>query len=84
MEPMGNISGIEAKVKTIIVEKLGVEEHALIREASFSDHLGLDSLDVLETFSALEKEFRITIRDEDAEKLTTVGSVIDFIIEQKN
>ena len=81
---MGNTSRIEAKVKTIIVEKLGVEEHTLSREATFSDHLGLDSLDVLETFTVLEKEFDIKIPDETAEKLTTVGSVIDYVIEQKN
>jgi acyl carrier protein len=79
-----NISYIETKVKSIIVEKLGVEEHILIREATFSEHLGADSLDVLETFTVIEKEFNITIKDEDAEKLTTVGSVIDYINGQKN
>lgn len=70
---------IAAKIKTIIHEKLGVEESALVDAASFSSDLGLDSLDVLETFMALEKEFSIKIGDEDAEKLTTVGSVIDYI-----
>jgi len=70
---------IAAKIKTIIHEKLGVEESALVDTASFSSDLGLDSLDVLETFMALEKEFSIKIGDEDAEKLTTVGSVIDYI-----
>jgi acyl carrier protein len=70
---------IAAKIKTIIHEKLGVEESALVDTASFSSDLGLDSLDVLETFMALEKEFSIKISDEDAEKLTTVGSVIDYI-----
>ena len=79
-----NTSYIETRVKAIIVEKLGVEEHILIREATFSDHLGVDSLDVLETFSVLEKEFSITIPDEEAEKLTTIGSVIDYIVGQKN
>jgi len=79
-----NTSYIETKVRSIIVEKLGVEEHILIREATFSEHLGVDSLDVLETFTVIEKEFNITIKDEDAEKLTTVGSVIDYIIAQKN
>ena len=70
---------IAAKIKTIIHEKLGVEESALVDTASFSSDLGLDSLDVLETFMALEKEFSITIGAEDAEKLTTVGSVIDYV-----
>jgi len=70
---------IAAKIKTIFHEKLGVEENALVDSASFSSDLGLDSLDVLETFMALEKEFSIKIGDEDAEKLTTVGSVIDYI-----
>jgi acyl carrier protein len=72
-------SDITAKVKTIIHEKLGVEESALVDTAAFSTDLGLDSLDVLETFMTLEKEFSIKISDEDAEKLTTVGSVIDYI-----
>lgn len=70
---------IAAKIKTTIHEKLGVEESALVDTASFSSDLGLDSLDVLETFMTLEKEFSIKISDEDAEKLTTVGSVIDYI-----
>lgn len=71
--------GVAAKVRTIIHEKLGVEETALVDTASFSDDLGLDSLDVLETFMALEKEFSLKISDDDAEKLTTVGSVIEFV-----
>ena len=79
-----NISFIETKVKAIIVEKLGVEDHVLDRNASFHDHLGVDSLDMIETFTVLEKEFSINIPDEAAEKLTTVGSVIDYIVAQKN
>ncbi|HVU58757.1 MAG TPA: acyl carrier protein [Puia sp.] len=79
-----NISYIETKVKAIIVEKLGVEEHMLHKDASFHDHLGVDSLDVIETFTVLEKEFSIDIPDEAVEKLTTVGSVIDYIAAQKN
>jgi len=79
-----NISYIETRVKAIMVEKLGVEEHVLDRNATFHDHLGVDSLDVIETFTVLEKEFSINIPDETAEKLTTVGSVIDYIVAQKN
>ena len=74
-----NVKGIAEKVKTIFHEKLGVDESALVDSASFSDDLGLDSLDVLETFMALEKEFNVKINDDDAEKLKTVGSVIDYI-----
>ena len=70
---------ISSRIKTIFHEKLGVEESALVNSASFSNDLGLDSLDVLETFMTLEKEFQIKISDEDAEKLTTVGAVIDYI-----
>jgi acyl carrier protein len=70
---------IAARINTVIHEKLGVEESALVDKAAFSTDLGLDSLDVLETFMALEKEFEIKISDEDAEKLTTVGSLIDYI-----
>ncbi|HTI09398.1 MAG TPA: acyl carrier protein [Puia sp.] len=76
--------GIATRVKTIIMDKLGVEEPVLKEDASFSSDLGLDSLDVLETFMTLEKEFGIRIADEDMEKLTTVGSIIDYIIEHKN
>lgn len=72
-------SSISARVRTIIHEKLGVEESAIIDTASFSTDLGLDSLDVLEAFMEMEKVFNIKISDEEAEKLTTVGSVIDFI-----
>jgi len=79
-----NISYIETRVKAIIVEKLGVEEHVLDRDASFHDHLGVDSLDMIEMFTVLEKEFSINIPDEATEKLITVGSVIDYIVAQKN
>jgi acyl carrier protein len=73
-------SQIAAKIKLIFHEKLGVEEANLTPNASLYNDLGLDSLDVLETFMAIEKEFGIRIGDEDAEKLTTFGSVIDYVI----
>ena len=72
-------SQIAAKIRTIFHDKLGVEDNALVETASFSNDLGLDSLDVLETFMEIEKVFGIKINDEDAEKLTTVGSVIDYV-----
>lgn len=75
-------SAIATRVRTIIVEKLGVEESALKDNAAFAENLGLDSLDVLETFMAMEKEFGIKIPDEEAERLTTVGSVIVYIKER--
>ena len=79
-----NIPYIETRVKAILEEKLGVEEHILDRNASFHEHLHIDSLDLIETFMVIEKEFSINIPDEVAEKLTTVGSVIDYIAAQKN
>jgi acyl carrier protein len=79
-----NVSYIETRVRAILVEKLGVDEHVLNRNASFHDDLGVDSLDMIETFTVLEKEFGIKIADEAAEKLTTVGAVIDYIAAQKN
>jgi acyl carrier protein len=79
MNTVVNKSETIAKIKTIIIEKLGVEESALSNSATFTNDLGLDSLDVLETFMEFAKEFSIKITDEDAEKLTTVGSVIDYI-----
>jgi acyl carrier protein len=78
-----NTSEITGKIKSIMVDKLGVEAACLERRASLTDDLGLDSLDVLETFTELEKEFDIKISDEDAERLTTVGSVIDYIIAKR-
>jgi acyl carrier protein len=79
MEKTQDITQISSKVKMILVEKLGVEEPALKNNASFTDDLNLDSLDVLEAFVELEKEFGIKIPDEDAEKLTTVGSLVNYI-----
>jgi acyl carrier protein len=75
-------SRVASKVRAIIVEKTGVEVAALKDTASFANDLGLDSLDVLETLMAMEKEFNIKITDEDAEKLPTVGSVINYIKER--
>jgi acyl carrier protein len=79
MNTLVDKSGIAARVRTIFHEKLGVDESTLIGTASFTNDLGLDSLDVLETFMALEKEFDIKIGDEEAEKLTTVSAVVDYI-----
>ena len=67
------------KVKEIIVEQLGVAENAVTEEASFIDDLGADSLDIVELIMALEEEFDIEIPDNDAEKVVTVGDVVDYI-----
>lgn len=69
------------KVKSIIVEQLGVAETAVTMEASFIDDLGADSLDIVELIMALEEAFDIEIPDADAEKVATVGDVVDYIKE---
>lgn len=73
---------LEAKVTSIIVEKLGVEESDITREASFTNDLGADSLDTVELIMEFEKEFDITIPDEDAEQIGTVGDAIDYLKEK--
>ncbi|UMQ52362.1 acyl carrier protein [Leptospira interrogans] len=67
------------KVKSIIVEQLGVDESEVTPEAHFIDDLGADSLDTVGLVMALEEEFGIEISDEDAEKIQTVGDVTKFI-----
>ncbi len=69
------------KVKKIIVEQLGASESSITNEASFIDDLGADSLDIVELIMALEEEFDIEIPDSDAEKVATVGDVVDYIKE---
>ena len=73
------MSQIEEKVKAIIVDKLGVNENEVIPEASFTNDLGADSLDTVELIMEFEKEFNLSVPDEDAEKITTVGEAIDYI-----
>ena len=69
------------KVKGVIVEQLGVSEDEVTQEASFIDDLGADSLDTVELVMALEEEFGTEIADDQAEKLTTVGKTVEFILE---
>jgi acyl carrier protein len=69
----------EAKFKEIIVDRLGVDPNEITPEASFIDDLGADSLDTVELVMAFEEEFDIEIPDEDAEKLTTVGSAMAYL-----
>jgi acyl carrier protein len=73
------MADVEAKVKKIISEQLGVPEADVKPEASFVNDLGADSLDTVELVMALEEEFGVEIPDEDAEKISTVQSAIDYI-----
>jgi acyl carrier protein len=73
------MSEIAAKVKSIIIEKLGVEETEVTTEASFTNDLGADSLDTVELIMEFEKEFNISIPDDQAENIGTVGQAIDYL-----
>ena len=75
------MSEIESKVKAIIVDKLGVDEAIVKPEASFTNDLAADSLDTVELIMEFEKEFGISIPDDKAEKITTVGDAITYIEE---
>jgi acyl carrier protein len=70
---------VAEKVKNIIVEQLGVDADEVTPEASFTDDLGADSLDIVELVMAFEEEFNIEIPDEDAEKIGRVREAIDYI-----
>ena len=76
------MSDIEARVKKIIAEQLGVAEEEVTAEKAFVADLGADSLDTVELVMAFEEEFGAEIPDEDAEKLTTVGAVINYLKEK--
>ena len=69
------------KVKETIIEQIGVADTAVTMEASFIDDLGADSLDIVELIMALEEEFDMEIPDADAEKIVTVGDVVEYIKE---
>ena len=75
------MSDIAAKVKKIIVDKLGVYEAEVTNEASFTNDLGADSLDTVELIMEFEKEFNISIPDEQAETITTVGQAVAYLEE---
>lgn len=77
------MSEVQQKVVEIIVDKLGVKESEVVPEASFTNHLGADSLDTVELIMEFEKAFDIQIPDEDAEKIATVGDAIKYIEEHK-
>jgi acyl carrier protein len=75
------MSDISARVKSIIVDKLGVDESEVVPGASFTNDLGADSLDTVELIMEFEKEFEIAISDQDAEKIGTVGDAISYMEE---
>ncbi len=70
---------VESKVKEIIIDKLGVDESEVTNDANFTNDLGADSLDTVELIMEFEKEFDISIPDEDAEEIATVGNAVDYL-----
>ncbi len=78
------MSSIAERVKKIIVDKLGVDESEVTQEASFTNDLGADSLDTVELIMEFEKEFDISIPDEQAENIQTVGQAVEYLESQSN
>ena len=76
---MPEVAEIEAKVKKIVAEQMGVSEDEITRETSFVNDLNADSLDTVELVMEFEDEFQMSIPDEEAEKIQTVGMAIDYI-----
>lgn len=74
-----NPDAILEKVKEVIVEQLGVEDESIKLDTSFIDDLGADSLDIVELIMALEEEFDMQIPDSEAEKISTVNDVVEYI-----
>ncbi|MDR2914174.1 MAG: acyl carrier protein [Tannerella sp.] len=73
------MSDVASRVKAIIVDKLSVEESEVTNEASFTNDLGADSLDTVELIMEFEKEFNLSIPDDQAEKISTVGDAVAYI-----
>ena len=73
------MSEVAQRVKSIIVDKLGVEEAEVTETASFTNDLGADSLDTVELIMEFEKEFNISIPDDQAEKISTVGDAVSYV-----
>jgi len=77
------MSDIKSRVKAIVVDKLGVDESEVVEDASFTNDLGADSLDIVELVMEFEKEFNIQIANDQPEKFATVGQAIQYIEEQE-
>ncbi|MEE9438738.1 MAG: acyl carrier protein [Saprospiraceae bacterium] len=77
------MSKIAEKVKQIIIDKLGVDESEVTNEASFTNDLGADSLDTVELIMEFEKEFDVSIPDEQAENIQTVGQAVEYLQSQE-
>ncbi len=77
-------SDVEAKVKGIVVDHLGVQESEVVGSASFIDDLGADSLDIVELVMAFEEAFGVEIPDDAAEKISTVQDAVDYINEHQS
>ncbi len=82
--PSGSKEEILTQLRPIIAEQLGVDESEVKEDASFTDDLNADSLDLVEMIMSLEEKFHVQISDEEAEKITTVGEAVDFIYEHTN
>ncbi|MBR3673792.1 MAG: acyl carrier protein [Clostridia bacterium] len=75
-----NENEVFEKLKGIVVEQLGVDENLVTRDATFVDDLAADSLDIVELVMGIEEKFEIQIPDEAAEKIVTVGDVVDYLL----
>lgn len=74
-------SAIEAKIKEIIAEQLGIRESEIQTQANFLEELGADSLDIVELIMAMEEEFDLEIPDEEAERILTVHNAVNYVVE---
>lgn len=74
-------SAIEAKIKEIIAEQLGIRESEIQAQANFLEDLGADSLDIVELIMAMEEEFDLEIPDEEAERILTVSDAVNYVVE---
>ncbi len=81
---MPDVAEIETKVKKIVAEQMGVAETEITRDTSFVNDLNADSLDTVELVMEFEDQFEMSIPDEEAEKIQTVGMAIDYIVNHQN
>ena len=84
LNTISKMANVADRVKKIIVDKLGVDEGEVTAAANFTQDLGADSLDTVELIMEFEKEFDVSIPDEQAEKITTVGQAVEYLEAQLN